>query len=270
MVLGRGPHHGRAAHVDELDRRVRGEGVEVAHHQVDEADAQALQGVEVVGLGPVGQDAAVDDRVEGLDPAAQHLGGAGQLGHLDVVDAGLGQGRRGAAARDQLPAQVGQAPGEVLDPGLVVDGQQCPHSVVSSGAWCRASAPPAARPGRQVVDEGADGGRVERALHRLDALVQGGLGVVRAGPPPRPGPGSARCPSPGGRRGRWCPSRPPRRPGRRARRATPGRPGSSAGWVFRIRSGEGVVDRLGQHGAEAGHDHHVDAAATRASATAAV
>ena len=39
----------------------------------------------------------------------------------------------------------------------------------------------------------------------------------------------------------------------------PGKAGSRAGWVLRIRPGIGVVDRLVEHGAEAGHDHHVDA-----------
>ena len=90
VVLGRGPDHGRPAHVDQLDRRVGRERVEVADDQVDEADAQPVERVEVLGLGAVGQDAAVDHRVEGLDPAPEHLGRAGELGHLGVVDAGRG------------------------------------------------------------------------------------------------------------------------------------------------------------------------------------
>ena len=149
VVLGRGAHHGRAADVDEFDRRVRGERVEVADHQVDEADAQLVEGVEVLGLGAVGEDAAVDDRVEGLDPAPEHLGGAGQVGHLDVVDARRGQGGRRAAARDQFPTQLRKPGGQFDQSGLVVDGQQSPHgatsSVVSPPVDPRPSPTPAAR-----------------------------------------------------------------------------------------------------------------------------
>ena len=133
VVLRRRPHHGRSPDVDELDGGVGAERVEVAHHQVDEADALALEVGQVLGLGPVGQDPAVDGGVEGLHPAAQHLGRAGEDGHLDVVDTGLGQGGRGAAARDQLPAQVGQALGQFDQTGLVVYGQQCPHGATSEG-----------------------------------------------------------------------------------------------------------------------------------------
>ena len=105
VVLRRRPHHGGPPDVDELDGRIGGERIEVAHHQVDEADALPLDVGQVVGLRPVGQDASVDGGVEGLDPAAEHLGCAGQVGHFDVVDPGLGQGGGGATARDQLPAR---------------------------------------------------------------------------------------------------------------------------------------------------------------------
>ena len=93
MVLGRRSHHGRTSDIDQLDRRIGGERVEVADHQVDETDAQSLQGVEMFGLGPVGQDPAVDGRMECLHPAAEHLGCAGQIGHLDVGDPSISQCR---------------------------------------------------------------------------------------------------------------------------------------------------------------------------------
>ena len=132
VVLRRGTDHGRAAHVDQLDRRVRGEGIEVAGHEVDQADVLALEIGQVIGLGPVGQDAAVDDRVEGLHPAAQHLRRPGQVGHLDVGDARGGQGRRRPAARHQLPTQVDQPLRQLDDPRLVMYRQQCPHVPPSS------------------------------------------------------------------------------------------------------------------------------------------
>ena len=69
----------------------------------------------------VGQYPAVDLGVQGLDPASQHLGGAGDLGHLDVGDAGIGQGGRRVATGHQVPPQVGQSPGQLDQPLFVVD-----------------------------------------------------------------------------------------------------------------------------------------------------
>ncbi len=67
--------------------------------------------------------------VQGLDPPAEHLRRLGHRLHGGVGDPGLVQRRRGAAAGDQLVAQVDQAAGEVLQPGLVVHRQQDPHAV---------------------------------------------------------------------------------------------------------------------------------------------
>src|SRR5690606_1226354 len=80
VVLGGGAHHGGAADVDVLDgggqvavgvRHRGGEGVEVDHHHVDGLDA-VLRHHPVVDA-PAAEDAAVDLRVQGLDPAVHHL-----------------------------------------------------------------------------------------------------------------------------------------------------------------------------------------------------
>ena len=98
--------------------------------------------------------------------------------------------------------------------------------------------PPTDGLGRQVVDEGADGGRVERALDGLDAFVQGLLGVVRAGSPPvawaRIGPVSI------SRWATWTVVPVSLTPAARASRTAchPGNAGSSAGWVLRMRPGK--------------------------------
>ena len=76
-VLRRGPDQGGAADVDLLDAVVeRGppghggpERIQVHHHQVEGLDAVRLQLRQVLGLALVGQDPAVDARMERFDPA---------------------------------------------------------------------------------------------------------------------------------------------------------------------------------------------------------
>ena len=143
VVLGRRPDHGRTSDVDQLDTRIGREWVEVPHHQVDGRDATLAEVVHVGRVRPVSQDPAVDHRVEGLHPTAQHLRGLRHLGHLGHRYAVGRQQRRRPAARDQLPPQLHQRGGEVHDPRLVVDGQQGP-------ATCRGAhvdAPPRAPAG---------------------------------------------------------------------------------------------------------------------------
>ena len=121
-----------AADVDELHRGVRGERVQVGDHQVDGLDPIRLQVRQVLGLGAIGQDPAVDLRVEGLDPAAEHLGRARHRGHLDVRDTRLGQCRRRVPARHKLPAEAGQPTGQLDQAVLVVNRQQRPHGTMTS------------------------------------------------------------------------------------------------------------------------------------------
>ena len=47
--------------------------------------------LEIVGTMPAGQDAAVDLRVQGLDPAVHHLGEAGDVGDVGDRQAGVGE-----------------------------------------------------------------------------------------------------------------------------------------------------------------------------------
>ena len=129
VVLGRGPHHGRAPDVDGLDGGLGHERVQVAHHQVDGLDALGGQVGQVLVLGPVGQDPPVDLGVQGLDPAPQHGRGAGDGLDLDVGYAPGGQGLRRPPAGDELPPQPHQTAGQALQPRLVVDGEKRPHGV---------------------------------------------------------------------------------------------------------------------------------------------
>jgi hypothetical protein len=86
MVLGGCAHHGRAPDVDLLDDLVesdaralhgRGERVQVDHDQLEGRDPGLDDRLAVGRQASIGQDPAVDPRVERLDPPVQHLGEAG-------------------------------------------------------------------------------------------------------------------------------------------------------------------------------------------------
>ena len=58
-------------------------------HQVDRLDRMLGHGASVAGIGPPGEDAAVDRRVQGLDAAVHDLRKPGVFADLDHGDAGL-------------------------------------------------------------------------------------------------------------------------------------------------------------------------------------
>ena len=80
----------------------------------------------------------MDLGVEGLDPTPEHLRRARHIGHLGVRDARLAQLGRRVAAGHQLPSQLREALGQFDQAFFVVDGQQCPHRVISR---CAPSSP---------------------------------------------------------------------------------------------------------------------------------
>ena len=165
-VLRRGAEHRRAADVDHLDDLGLGrvgqlrdprERVQRDADEVDEVDLLLLESLHVlVELAPR-EDAGMDARVERLDAAAQHLGSHGDRLHGGDGQAGLGQERRGASGRDELPAELGEAARELVDAFLVVDADQCAarHSSLTtsgssrcSAAWTRARRVSTVSPGR--------------------------------------------------------------------------------------------------------------------------
>ena len=123
--------HGRPADIDELDRGVRGEGIEVADHEIDRLDVVRCQVSEVLGLGAIGQDPAVDLRMQGLDPSPEHLRARGDGRHIDVGDARLDERSRRLPAGDELDTELLEAPSKGDETCLVVHAEQCPHGVVS-------------------------------------------------------------------------------------------------------------------------------------------
>ena len=80
----------------------------------------------MVGLAGVGEQPGVNHRVEGLDPALEALGEAGELldlrhGQAQALDEG-----GGAARRDELHPFVREVTDKVLETGLVEDGDEGP------------------------------------------------------------------------------------------------------------------------------------------------
>ena len=93
VILRGRTDHRRAADVDIFDDLVSPgafcdglrKGVEVDHGKIDRANAVLDHRDGMIGIVADGEEAAVDHRVERLDPAVHHLGKAGQVG--DVADA---------------------------------------------------------------------------------------------------------------------------------------------------------------------------------------
>ena len=135
-VLGGGANQARAADVDLLHEGVEGrlgilrrlgERVQVDDHEIDRGDAVAGDRREVVGPGPPRQDAGVDGRVQGLDPAVHHLGKPGDVGDADDRQPRCGKRRGGAPCRHELDTESGETAAKIREPGLVRNAQNCTH-----------------------------------------------------------------------------------------------------------------------------------------------
>ncbi len=103
---------------------VSGERVEVGDDQVERLHLEVGELLDVALEAPVGEDPGVHLRVQGLDPAVEALGEAGEVLDLRDRDAQPLDQRSGAAGRDQDDARVVQAADQVLEAGLVVDRDQ--------------------------------------------------------------------------------------------------------------------------------------------------
>ena len=68
---------------------------------------------------PPGQQAAVYERMQRLDPAVQYLRKPGNVGHLANRDASVGQAAVRAAGADEFVAGIAQALAQVLNAALV-------------------------------------------------------------------------------------------------------------------------------------------------------
>ena len=126
-VLGRGAKEARPADVNLFNRLRRGhtslgdgvrEGVQVDGDDFNEGVAELHERGFVFGCVP-GHDAGEDLGLEGLDPAVQTLGVAGELGNVYHRHPVLAQKFGRAAGGDDFEAEEGEALRESQDSGLV-------------------------------------------------------------------------------------------------------------------------------------------------------
>ena len=130
IILGRGPHQGRPADVDVLnDLLVAGprlgdrclEWIEVAHDEINRADAELGQGRQMLRAVAAGEDAAVDVRVERLDPAVEDFRKARQVGDVTDGQPRVRQRLTRTAGGNQLHPQLREGLGERHHPDLLTD-----------------------------------------------------------------------------------------------------------------------------------------------------
>ena len=133
VVLGGTAHHGRPADVDVFDRLFKraigardglAERIEIDDHQVDERDAGAIDRADMRRHVAPRKYAAVNFGMQGLDPAVEHFGKTGVIGHFRHADAAVPQQFGGAAGREQRDAETGQSARELDEPGLVGNAEQ--------------------------------------------------------------------------------------------------------------------------------------------------
>ncbi len=134
----------------------------------------------MVGQPAVGEDPAVDARVERLDPAVEHLREPGHGGHVGHRQPGVAERAGGAAGRHELEAGQHEPRAEVGESGLVRDRQQraARDRQGRVGTIDIEDDPaPVRRDRERAGEQQPDRARQEPMLDRADPVVEG-LGVV--------------------------------------------------------------------------------------------
>ena len=148
-VLGGAAQHRRPTDIDHLDRFLLpdaeaacdfAEWIEVHADEVEGPDALVFERCDVVGVVAARKYRGVDVGVERLDPPAEHRRCARQfLDSLDLEPHLVLEEVCGAPACHQLEAEVGQPARELLQAGLVVNGDQCAQSSLTTSGRIRCS-----------------------------------------------------------------------------------------------------------------------------------
>ena len=129
MVLGGGPHHGWSANVDLFHAGVEvcpgghglGEGVKVHNHQFEWRHPQIGQLCAMIRLAGVGEDPGMHVRMQSFHSPLQALGESRELVHRGHRNAQLSNAGGGGAGRNDLHVSVEKRPGQILQPGLIVN-----------------------------------------------------------------------------------------------------------------------------------------------------
>src|SRR5262249_21901073 len=101
-----------------------GKWIEIADNEVDRRYPALSERGHVIRLIAARQNARMDRRMQGLDPAVEHFGKTGNFRYFGDRQPGLGEKSRRAGARDQRDAARGERPGESDDPGLIGNGNE--------------------------------------------------------------------------------------------------------------------------------------------------
>ena len=148
-VLRRAAQHRRPADIDHLDGLLLtdavaagdlAERIEVDADKVERSDVLVLEGRDVIGVIAAGENRGMDVGMQRLDAAAEHVCDPRQL--LDSFDLEphlVLEEVCGAAACHQLEAEIGQPARELLQTGLVVNGDQCAQSFLTTSGRIRCS-----------------------------------------------------------------------------------------------------------------------------------
>ena len=124
VVLGRRARHGRATDVDRLDVGLVEERIQVRDNEIERLDRVRLEVGAVRGLPAVGEQPAVDLRVQRHHSVIEHLRNAGDVVHGGDGDPGCGDGLRCSTRRHELDPEVVQLAREIDEAGLVPHREQ--------------------------------------------------------------------------------------------------------------------------------------------------
>ena len=133
VVFGGGADHRGAADVDVFDAGSSkpaplGDGglerIEVDHQKVDRPDAVREHGASCSGFSRIASRPPWTFGMQGFHAAVHHFGKAGDLGHVDDGDAGVGDRLARAAGGDEDDASRGKRAGEIDQARLVGNGKQ--------------------------------------------------------------------------------------------------------------------------------------------------
>ena len=80
----------------------------------------------MIRIVPLVEDAAMDQGMQGFDPAIEHLGKSGEIRDIRYFNPGITHLLRRAAGGKNFHAKLGQCLGKPLNSGFIRQADQCP------------------------------------------------------------------------------------------------------------------------------------------------